>query len=181
VPLYDAVAHRAEVRFGYHGTGRTLRPHGLLGREGNWYVVGLDVDRDEQRTYRVDRIEGRVVLGPPGSFDRPPGFDVRAAFPADAKLIGGDPIENRCALVRVSAQRAASVVGELGDDAVVDRRPDGSVDVSVPCANRSAFRSWVLGLVEHAVVLGPPEERDAVVEWLDAIVDGAGSEAAHAR
>lgn len=180
-PLYDAVAHRCPVTFGYHGTVRTLHPFGLLGREGNWYVVGLDVGRDEQRTYRVDRIEGAVSVGAPGSFDRPVDFDVRAAFPADAKLIGGDPVENRRALVRVSAERATSVVGELGDDAVVERRTDGSVDVSVPCANRPAFRSWVLGLVEHAVVLSPPDERAAVVEWLESIVDGAGSEAAHVR
>jgi proteasome accessory factor B len=181
VPLYDAVAKRCEVTFGYHGTGRTLRPYGLLGREGNWYVVGLDVERDEQRTYRVDRIEGSVALGSTGSFERPIDFDVRAAFPADAKLIGGDPVENRRAVVRVSPERAASVVGELGPDAVVDRRPDGSVDVSVPCANRSAFRSWVFGLVEYAVVIGPPEERTAVVEWLESIVDGAGSEVGRGR
>jgi predicted DNA-binding transcriptional regulator YafY len=180
-PLYDAVANRCEVTFSYHGTARMLQPHGLLGREGNWYVVGLDVGRSEQRTYRVDRIEGAVAVGAPGAFDRPEGFDVRAAFPADAKLIGGDPVENRRAVVRVSAERATSVVTELGSDAVVRRQPDGSVDVSVPCANRPAFRSWVLGLVEHAVVLEPPDERDAIVEWLQSIVDGAASEVTRGR
>jgi proteasome accessory factor B len=37
----------------------------------------------------------------------------------------------------------------------------------VPCANRPAFRSWVLGLLEHAVVLEPVEVRDEVVAWLE--------------
>ena len=32
---------------------------------------------------------------------------------------------------------------------------DGAIDVEVPCANLPAFRSWVLGLLEHAEVLGP--------------------------
>lgn len=169
-PLYDAVANRCRATFSYRGTGRTLEPHGLLGREGNWYVVGRDVDRDEQRTYRVDRIEGDVRTGPAGAFERPEDFDVRAAFPADAKLIGGDPAIHATATVRVGPARASSVVAELGDAAVVERLDDGSVIVVVPCANRSAFRSWVLGLVEHAVVLEPPDERRAIVDWLTAVV-----------
>jgi predicted DNA-binding transcriptional regulator YafY len=180
-PLYDAVANRCEVGFTYHGEARTLWPFGLLGREGNWYVVGLDVGRGEQRTYRVDRIEGDVHVAQPGAFERPDGFDVRTAFPADAKLIGGDPVEDRRAVVRVSAARSASVVGELGDDAVVRRHADGSVEVSVPCANRPAFRSWALGLVEHAEVLGPPEERADIVQWLESIVAGAGEGARSVR
>ena len=32
--------------------------------------------------------------------------------------------------------------------------------------NRDAFRTWVLDLLDHAEVLGPPELRDDIVEWL---------------
>jgi hypothetical protein len=38
--------------------------------------------------------------------------------------------------------------------------------VRVPASNLPAFRSWVLGLLEHAVVLGPPEVRADIVSWL---------------
>ena len=34
----------------------------LLLREGFWYVIGLEVDRGEVRTFRVDRIEDARVL-----------------------------------------------------------------------------------------------------------------------
>ena len=60
---------------------------------------------------------------------------------------------------------------ELGAERVVARYDDGTVDVEVPCANVPAFRSWVLGLLDHAVVLSPPEVRAAVVEWLRSMVD----------
>jgi hypothetical protein len=72
--------------------------------------------------------------------------------------------------VRVDGVRAAGVVLELGPERVVQRGDDGSVDVEVPCANVPAFRSWVLGLLDHGVVLSPPDVRAAVVDWLTAMV-----------
>ncbi len=36
--------------------------------------------------------------------------------------------------------------------------------------NRDAFRTFVLGLLEHAEVLAPPELRDDLVEWLQALL-----------
>jgi hypothetical protein len=65
--------------------------------------------------------------------------------------------------------RAAKVVREVGDDAIAERRADGRVVVRVPCGNLPAFRSWLLGLLDDAVVIGPPEVRADVVAWLAAI------------
>jgi proteasome accessory factor B len=61
----------------------------------------------------------------------------------------------------------------LGESAVVERRPDGSVSVRLPVVNRSAFRTWVLDLLDHAEVLGPDELRDDLVAWLEAMARGA--------
>jgi hypothetical protein len=41
----------------------------------------------------------------------------------------------------------------------------------VPFSNPAAFGSWVLGLVDHAEVLSPPEARAAIRDRLQAIVD----------
>ena len=79
------------------------------------------------------------------------------------KQIGGG---EATALVAIDAVRAGAAVRELGVEAVRDRRADGSVVVEVPCANPLAFRSWVLGFMDHAEVLEPAEQRDAIVEWL---------------
>ncbi len=58
--LRAAVAARCSITFGYRGDTRRLDPWGLLLRGGFWYVVGHDHDRDEQRTFRVDRFDGGV-------------------------------------------------------------------------------------------------------------------------
>lgn len=172
--LREAAAQRATVSFTYRGTARRLDPYGLLLRDGFWYVIGFDHGHEEQRTYRVDRIEGAVTLGPPRQFERPAGFDLQQAFPADPKVLGTDGVSlDAVALVRVDSARAVAIARELGDERVVARHDDASIEVEVPCANLRAFRSWVLGLLDHAVVVGPPEVRQHVVDWLTAIAGRA--------
>lgn len=169
--LREATAARAEVSFGYHGSPRTLQPYALLLRERFWYVIGHDVDRDEIRTYRVDRIEDDPVVGQREAFQRPDGFDPRTVFPSDPKLMGEEPTAR--AEVWVGEARAEAVVRELGEASVRQRRDDGSMVLEVPCANEEAFRSWLFGLGVHAEVLAPPELRASVVAWLRALAGAA--------
>lgn len=166
--IREASAARAEVGFGYHGSPRRLHPYALLLRERYWYVIGLDVDRAEVRTYRVDRMEGDVTVGTAAAFERPADFDPRTTFPTDPKLLGDEPAAR--AHVLIDEPRAAAIARELGDNAVLMQHPDGSIVVEVPCANLDAFRSWLFGLGEHAEVLTPPEVRSDVVAWLWAMV-----------
>ncbi len=166
--LREASAARAEVAFGYHASPRRLHPYALLLRERYWYVIGFDVDRAEVRTYRVDRMEGELTVGEAAAFERPEGFDPRATFPSDPKLLGGEPAAR--AEVLIDEPRATAIERELGAASVLSRRLDGSIVVEVPCANLDAFRSWLFGLGEHGEVLAPVEIRAEVVAWLQAMV-----------
>ncbi len=172
--IRTAVAARSTIEFSYRGQPRVLDPWGLLLRGGFWYVIGYDHDRQAQRTFRVDRFDGGVAAittRSAGSFERPGSFDPRTAFPADPKEIGHDAFDGIEAEVHIDALRAAAVERELGSERVLDRSADGIV-VRVPASNLPAFRSWVLGLLDHAVVLGPPEVRAEIVGWLR-VVAGA--------
>lgn len=177
--IRSAVAARAPIEFGYRGEPRVLDPWGLLLRGGFWYVTGHDHARGERRTFRVDRFDRAtdgdtgVRPGQPGSFERPASFDPRTAFPADPKQIGAGADESVDAIVRIDALRAGAVERELGADRVLGRDPDGGIRVSVPAGNRAAFRSWVLGLLEHAVVESPPDLRQHIIDWLGVVADGS--------
>jgi predicted DNA-binding transcriptional regulator YafY len=173
-PLRDAVATRTVARFGYREVERELEPYGLLLREGYWYVVGHDRARGEMRTFRVDRIEGSVRLGEAEAFSRPVDFDIRSVFPADPKLLGEPESSGARATVVIDAVRAPLVAAEVGEEAVVERIPDGSIRVEVPCVNRDAFRTWLLGLTTHAVVESPDDVRAEIVEWLRDIATAGG-------
>lgn len=166
--LREAVVQARSVTFRYRDVDRRVDPWGVLLRAGFWYLVGHDHERDAQRTFRIDRIDGAVELDGTVTVPRPTDFDPAGAVPDDPKLIGATGDVSH-AEVWIAPHRAAGVVRELGDDRVVSTDDDGAVIVSVPCANLPAFRSWVLGFLVDAEVLGPPEVRADVVGWLEGI------------
>jgi proteasome accessory factor BC len=168
VPLFDAVRIRASVQFRHRGVDRSMTPAGLWFRRGHWYVVGWDADRQAPRSFRVDRIEDLPTAGPEGSGELPEGFDASGTVPDEPWLTGGDEAED--VEVSVDAIEAQRVVDELGPSTLVERAADGSVLVRFSVSNRVALRSWVLGLLDHAEVIGPSEVRAEVVAWLESIV-----------
>jgi predicted DNA-binding transcriptional regulator YafY len=169
--LFEAVGRHAVVSFGYRGEPRNLDPYGVVLRWGHWYVVGHDRDRDAPRAFRVDRIEGDPRIGPAGAFTPPADIDPADFVRADPMTYGEDqPV---VAEVLVDAPRAGWVAEQLGDESVTERRPDGSVVVALPVVNRAAFRTWIIDLLDHAEVLGPPTLRDDMVEWLGAMARSA--------
>ena len=164
VPLFQAWSERRAATFDYRGQGRTVDPWRLAFRNGHWYLIGRDHGAGEERNFRLDRIESDIATGPPGAFERPDLADDDGAPPW---LLGeGDPV---IATVLVDADQAGWTTSHLGPDSVVERREDGAVVVEVPVTNRDAFRSFVLGYLDHAEVLGPPELRDELVEWLEGL------------
>lgn len=167
-----AIAARAPITFSYRGESRTVDPWGVLLRGGFWYVAGHDHTRDARRTFRVDRIDGPISTGSAGAFERPRDFDPRDAFPADPKEIGHGSDVGVDATVWISPVRARAVEREVGSERVSARHDDGAIEVVVPATNLDAFRSWVLGLLDHAVVLEPPAVRDHVRGWLRSVAEG---------
>jgi proteasome accessory factor B len=166
--LFDANSRRAAVTFGYRDATRTVDPYGLVSRDGFWYLVGRDHDRDDVRTFRVDRITGDVVTGDAQAFTPPVGFEPAKALVKDARALGDGP---SAAIVLVDAGHASRVLADLGESAVRERRADGAIVFTVPCANLWAFRSWLLGFLEHAEVLEPLAVRSQVIAWLTAVVE----------
>ena len=164
VVLWDAANERKPVTFAYRGAERTVDPYRLDFQRDHWYVSGYDHLRDDERNFRVDRIEGAVTAGVRHAFERP-STGVPGARVEPWQLGEGPPILAR---VLVDAPRGAIAVGEAGSDAVVEQRDDGSVVLEMSVTSLDGFRSFVLGFLEHAEVLAPPELRDDIVEWLRA-------------
>ncbi len=74
--------------------------------------------------------------------------------------------------LRVDASQAEWVRSLAGEETVAGTSPDGWVDFKLPVTNRAAFRSFVLGLLDRAEVMGPPEVRDEIIYWLAALRSG---------
>lgn len=168
--LFDAVSRRRVVSFVYRGEPRQLEPHRLAFRNGHWYVSGRDADKDEARSFRLDRITSDLGSGPPDAFERP----VAAATPPPAPWEMGDEEAVEARLL-VDADQVAWVTAEVGEEAVVERREDGAAIVALRVTNRAAFRTFALGLLDRGEVLEPATLRQDMVDWLHALV-GAGTQ-----
>jgi proteasome accessory factor B len=163
--LFGAVAECRQVRFGYRGEQRQVDPWRLSFRNGQWYLAGFDHTRGDSRTFRLDRMAGPPELvSEPGAFERPaPGASVLPP----AWQLGED--EKIVARLLVDAGQAEWAVTTVGSASVLERRPDGAVVLEIPVTNRRAFRSFVLGLLDHAEILSPPELIVELVGWLEGL------------
>jgi proteasome accessory factor B len=163
-------AARRELRaatFVYKGTERTVQPHRLTFRNGHWYVNGYDVAHEDVRTYRIDRIDGAITTSDPGSFTTPPRSEQHWLPPW--RMGEEEPVEVH---VRIDADYGAFALDQVAGERVT-QHADGTVDVWFTVTNRDALRSFVLGFLEHAEIVSPPEVRDAMIAHLRALA-GAG-------
>lgn len=182
-PLHEAVRDRATVEFGYRNRRRRVEPYGLAFKLTAWYLVGRDLTTPDAglRTFRVDRFQDTPVVGEAHSFERPEGFDLRAALafypwrapssrPSGATGEEQEPEELRASLV-VDARLARSVVAMVGSDAVRCWEPAGTVHLELSVPDMAPFVQWVVGLGDTAEVLGPPQLRSAVIDRLSQVAD----------
>ncbi|MGW0324158.1 helix-turn-helix transcriptional regulator [Nocardia sp. NPDC003183] len=64
-----AIRDHEQLRFDYRThdgaeVRRTAEPHRLVHTGRRWYLVGWDVEKQDWRTYRVDRLRPRIPTGP---------------------------------------------------------------------------------------------------------------------
>jgi len=161
--LFAARRARASIRFAYAGADRAVDPWAVFFTNGYWYVTGQDRAHDDVRVFRVDRIEGDIGAVDAGTVVVPEEFRARDVLPEPWELPGDEPV---VAVVRIDAVHGPVAVQRMGSRAAAEAQDDGSVILRFPVRNRAAFRSWLFGLLDHAVVLGPPELRAGVVDWL---------------
>lgn len=164
VVLFAAVAARTPVELRYHGEDRTIDPYRLEFQRGRWYLTGYDHVREEERNYRLDRVEGRVALTERPPFE-PPATSVPGRAQGAWELGRDEPVR---ATVKVHGPQARWVAHHVGPDRVVSDDGD-TVVVELPVTNRAAFRSFVLSFLDHAEVVEPPELRDDLVAWLEGV------------
>ncbi|WP_052851316.1 helix-turn-helix transcriptional regulator [Streptomyces avicenniae] len=163
--LSAAVQAREVLRFTYASPpsaelpARRAEPHHLVTWGGRWYLVAWDLDRDDWRTFRADRITPRTPTGPRFTPRALPGGDV-AAFVA-ARFQGFDGTDG--------LPCRGEVILDLPADTVSRYSGDGIVEELGPERCRLILGSWswaglaaTLGRFDADIeVVGPPALRDA--------------------
>ena len=164
--LESAISKQRTVRFSYWSprrartAERVLNPYALRLDDGNWYVIGHDVDRKTARTFRVSRIRGdiRFATRRERDFRVPADFDVeehRIPRPWQIGNVAGT------ARIAVSEDTAWWIERTLAGSGTVE---DGVFETEY--AQVDLLAGWVLRQNGRAVPLEPEELREAVAEGL---------------
>jgi len=168
-PFWDATRTRTPVRFSYRTSSGTraatrhLQPWGVVSYRGRWYVTGHDTDRNGPRVFRLSRVRGDVRPdGDPGSYQVPPGTDLRAITQSLAPMPA-----DRTALVLARAD-AAHGLRRHSRRADQDGVADGWERLETTYGDTDAFADEVLGYGADVVVETPAELREWVVHRLHA-------------
>ncbi|GGO07993.1 helix-turn-helix transcriptional regulator [Microbispora bryophytorum] len=94
---------------------RRVEPHHLVTWGGRWHVVAWDLDREDWRTFRADRITPRSPTGPRFPRREAPGGDVAVVvgrFDAGIEVVG--PAELREAFAQLARRYARAASGAMG-------------------------------------------------------------------
>jgi proteasome accessory factor B len=160
----DAIVRRAEIDFGYVSNRldvevRKVQPFALYGRTGIWYLTGLDCERGENRTFRLDRIHGDVLVSKKGGRFEAPTSSTHPSF-----TLALDNVERAQMKIRKNRGhqlRALATDTELGEEWDV---------IGLPILDQSALLSLILWHGDDVEVLSPADLRSSIVSVLKEIV-----------
>ena len=168
--LENAIAKQRTVKFPYYSiarnveSDRTVNPYALLHDRESWYVIGLDQDAKDIRTFRVSRVRGDIRFATRRERD----FRAPTAF---------EPAEYR--------GRQDWQFGEIVGEAEIELDPNtawwaermierGEVEEDVfttPYAGLGALAGWVLRQEGRARPLAPPALVKEVERGLGRVVE----------
>jgi proteasome accessory factor B len=172
-PCYAAARDRRLLQFDYRRpdedapSRRHVQPWGVVAWHGRWYLVGLDLDRQAPRQFRLSRVAGTpTVTGPAGAFEPPADVDLAAVV---AGQVTG---EERVVIVRA---RPGTAIGLRRHAVPLGPADDGDDRLELRTTEPGQLADQLAAYGADVVVEAPAEMREAVVARLErlAAMDGA--------
>jgi predicted DNA-binding transcriptional regulator YafY len=165
--LAGACRDGIRLSFGYvakdeRASQRDTEPCALVHSGRHWYLVAFDLDRDDWRTFRVDRIRGRLRPGARGRRRTVPGGDPAAFVKQQLRGSSASEPERPAGRLRVAAP-AKLIRGRVPERyAVVEADGEDACLVSTRGAWSPHFVIWMAMLDAPIEVLGPPELAETI-------------------
>ncbi|MFZ0090116.1 MAG: YafY family protein [Solirubrobacteraceae bacterium] len=163
--LASACRDATRLQFAYvarddQSSRRTIDPCAVVYSGHRWYLVAFDLDRDDWRTFRLDRITGRVRDAGRGRRRTAPGGDAAAFVQRQLRTSGA---RDAAAPGRIRLGLSAAAAGRRipGRYATVESTGEDVCVVSTRGPWSRSFLVWMALLEAPMEVLEPPELADA--------------------
>ncbi|MFE6236123.1 helix-turn-helix transcriptional regulator [Cellulosimicrobium sp. NPDC057862] len=163
-----AVRRREVLRLDYAAPGsageaddpdaapRRVEPHHVVVRDRRWYLLAWDLDRDDWRTFRLDRTTPRVPTGPRFTPREVPGGDagafVAGRFAGSGRAATGWPCTGW-----VELAAPASGVVPFVDDGTVEALGPGRCRIGLGSWSWVALAARVAAFDADVLAAGPAE------------------------
>jgi len=143
-----------------------VHPYGLIYHRGALYLVGMAVQHNEIRHWKVSRIENADLTKV--RFERPREFDLQK------HLAGSFGVFHADGDVRLKVRFAANVARYVAESQwhssqKLTPQKDGSLVAEFRLSGTEEFKRWVMSFGAAAVVLEPAKLRDEVTYELKAL------------
>ncbi len=162
--IFQSIAQRKTITFDYLSDSmlvqkRTLNPYGVATRSGHWYLIGLDLDKAQERTFRLDRVRDEItLLKKSEEYEIPAGFDIEKSL--------GQTGAQELAVIDVrkgKAQILRQLALEIADNNEWDR-------LTIPFSDLSTIVDLILWHGDDVFLIEPKSIKLAIIEALRVIV-----------
>ena len=162
IPLLSAARERKVVSFLYRATGhkeekRTIEPWSVICRNGNWYVVGYDQCREEERTFKLSRIRGTVTVT---------AKTCTQSVPADRSRKVELPQDDKTVLAHICVTSGQG--GNLIRNAIEVTTRDAKDFITIEASTQELLM-WMLASAPALKSVEPEELRDELLSALSSI------------
>jgi predicted DNA-binding transcriptional regulator YafY len=183
--IETAIFRRKTIAFEYYTIqrgelgSRRVDPYQILYQGGQFYLVGFSHERGAIRVFRLSRIRGKIGYATKSEhdFQRPAGFDPRA-YQNQVPWQFGEAAGT--AEVWISERISWQIerhFGRYGEIDAAGADSEGDIVLRTRYADARQLIAWVLGLGEHARVLGPPALAQELGARLTLLLEGHAGEA----
>lgn len=162
--IIDAVSHRQVISFAYIQEDlkeqiRAIEPYGTGTKNGHWYVAGRDLDKDDLRVFRLDRILGEISYqGKNSSYSIPAEFRMQSLLQSKAKL--------EKATLEIRRGKAHTLLARA--EKIVDH--DEWIRITLSYSEVDELVRDVLWHLDDVKVLEPQIVRERVIQALDELI-----------
>ena len=163
VVAISAITSKTVLSFSYlneelQAQSRALEPFAVTSRYGHWYIFGNDLDRKDNRLFRLDRVSGDLKLqGKSGAFEIPSDLDVNSAFATSSVTFN--------AIVFLRDGRGLNLRSR-GVQSAATSAPDGWQEFKMEFRDRERFIEEVLWYGNDVIVSEPEDLRIEILSRL---------------
>lgn len=166
--IVESLSTHREISFDYIGTeltssSRTVWPYHLSYSRSHWYLLAFDVNVQDIRRFRLDRLASQVTFTSAANY-----------FPADDEGVKAVLLEVQNETLWAELQMRVGRGAKLRRDSKLISSDGEWEKISVPFYDVDELVFDVLWLGEDCVLLSPPDARARLISSVQALVDNHG-------